>query len=87
MLRRVVRRALAAGPRPSSATAPVPLTDRERDVLRLVAAGRSNAEIARELFIGVTTVKTHVGNVMSKTDSRNRVQLAVLAGRLGLAGG
>jgi DNA-binding NarL/FixJ family response regulator len=80
VLRRVVRRALAAGQSP----APGPdanLTDREREVLALVATGASNAEIAERLHIGVTTVKTHVTKLMHKTGSRNRVQLAVAASR------
>ena len=61
-----------------------PLTARERDVLALVAAGGSNTEIAGRLHIGVTTVKTHVTNLMAKTGARNRVQLAVSAGRFGV---
>lgn len=59
-------------------------TDRERQVLAAVARGFSNAEIASRLHIGVTTVKTHVASLMTKTGSRNRVQLAVRAHRSGL---
>lgn len=84
VLRRVVRRALNSGPRASSARADIALTNREREVLALVSAGRSNAEIGQELFISVTTVKTHVSSVMTKTGSRNRVQLALVAHRLGV---
>lgn len=57
------------------------LTSRERDVLELVAAGLSNVEIAARLHFGMTTVKTHLANLMAKTGSPNRVRLAVLASR------
>ncbi|MFC4614183.1 response regulator [Cellulomonas algicola] len=52
------------------------LTDREREVAEAVGAGMSNAEIARALHLGVATVKTHVGNVLTKLDATNRVQIA-----------
>lgn len=55
------------------------LTERERDVLRLLAAGRSNGEIAAELWLGVETVKTHVGNVLGKLGARDRMQAAIFA--------
>ncbi|MFI8086820.1 response regulator [Streptomyces sp. NPDC086080] len=64
---------------------PAGLTQRERDVLSLVGAGLSNGEIAERLHIGVTTVKTHVSGLMAKTGAPNRVRLAVLAVRTGVA--
>lgn len=55
------------------------LTEREAEVLRLVAAGMSNAEIAGELYLGVETVRTHVGNVLAKLQVRDRTQAVVRA--------
>ncbi|WP_433680559.1 response regulator [Nocardia sp. CA-119907] len=57
---------------------PQGLTRREAEVLALVSTGLSNAEIAARLHLGVTTVKTHIGNLMTKTGATNRVRLAVL---------
>jgi DNA-binding NarL/FixJ family response regulator len=61
------------------------LTLREREVLAMVGAGLSNREIADALYLGVTTVKTHVTNLMRKTGCPNRIRLAVLAVQAGIA--
>ncbi len=60
------------------------LTKREREVLRLVALGRKNPEIAAELFISVNTVTRHVTNIFVKTSTKNRVEAAVYAARMRL---
>jgi DNA-binding NarL/FixJ family response regulator len=56
-----------------------PLSPRERDVLRLIARGRSNRQIARELEIGEQTVKTHVRSILAKLGLQDRVQAAIFA--------
>jgi DNA-binding NarL/FixJ family response regulator len=86
VLRRLVDQAVRArlGEAPVAAL-PDTLTGRERDVLALVGAGLSNREIADELHLGVTTVKTHVTSLLAKTGAANRIRLALLAAQAGLS--
>jgi DNA-binding NarL/FixJ family response regulator len=60
------------------------LTPRELEVLKAVARGNSNAEIAKVMFVAETTIKTHIGRLLQKLAARDRVQLTVLAHRFGL---
>ncbi|WP_334123981.1 response regulator transcription factor [Glutamicibacter sp.] len=60
------------------------LTRREREVFGLIALGRSNPEIAEELFLSEATVKTHVGHILAKLDARDRVQAVVIAYQTGV---
>ena len=83
--RRLLERFAETLPTPEErAPALATLTERELDVLRLMANGLSNSEIAERLFLGETTVKTHVSNVLRKLDLRDRVQAVVLAYEAGL---
>ena len=72
--------AFSAGTAPAEPSQPIdPLTEREEEVLLTVARGRTNAEIAEELYIGLSTVKTHVASLMTKLGARNRVEIAMWA--------
>ena len=81
--RRVIER-FARIPHPTPRKELQDLTERELDVLRLIARGLSNAEIGQELYISDTTVKTHITHILQKLDLRDRVQAVVLAYESGL---
>ena len=84
--RRMLERFLSepVAPRPDSDHRLAHLTAREREVLELIARGLSNSEISAELFLAEATVKTHVGRILAKTGSRDRVHLVVLGYDTGL---
>ncbi|WP_016998113.1 response regulator transcription factor [Kocuria atrinae] len=81
----VTRRLLEQfAPSPSQTVALPALTERETEVLRLIATGRSNTEIAGQLFLSEATIKTYVSRLLTKVGLRDRVQLAVMAYESGL---
>ncbi len=73
-----------APPRPQSRAALEQLTEREVEVLKLIARGLSNSQIAQTLVVGEATVKTHVARLLDKLELSNRVQAAILAYESGL---
>jgi len=81
--RRVIQK-FARTPRPTPPKELDDLSERERDVFRLIARGLSNGEIAQELYISETTVKTHITHILQKLNLRDRVQAVVLAYQTGV---
>lgn len=80
----VATRLMQALQQPALANPGSDLTERERDVLRLIAKGYTNQQIAAELYIGIKTVKSHVSNVLSKLHLEDRTQAAIFALKKGL---
>lgn len=78
-------RVRALGPATLADLTPFALTEREREILALLGAGLTNAEMTVRLHLSMSSVKTHVSNVLAKTGSRDRVQAAILAIRAGLS--
>ena len=78
-------RSIPAGPRTATRADPLGLTRREREVLKLICAGHSNAEIAAKLFLSTRTVDHHVSAVLTKLGAPTRGAAAAHAARLGLA--
>jgi DNA-binding NarL/FixJ family response regulator len=82
--RRLLERFADESPSAEAAGAVATLTEREREILRLLACGLSNAEVAQQLFLGETTVKTHVSSILRKLGVRDRVQAVIAAYDAGL---
>lgn len=76
----------SAAPAAEESTTLESLTDRERDVFLAIGRGLTNAEIAQTLYVGESTVKTHVGRVLAKLGARDRIHAVILAHRHGLVG-
>ena len=76
--------ALGSAPAPATAVDPAVLTPREAEILPLVAEGRSNGEIGKQLFISTKTVSVHVSNILAKLDAASRTEAAAVARRRGL---
>lgn len=81
----VLDRVRALGPATLADLTPFALTEREREILALLGAGLTNAEMTVRLHLSMSSVKTHVSNVLAKTGSRDRVHAAILAIRAGLS--
>jgi DNA-binding NarL/FixJ family response regulator len=82
---RLLRHFAPSNPQPEAADVPAePLTERERDVVQAAARGLTNTEIGTELYLSLSTVKTHLAAVQAKIGARNRVEVAAWAWRTGL---
>ncbi len=76
--------AQGSAPAPAPATGVVSLTPRESEILALVAEGRSNGEVGKQLFISTKTVSVHVSHILAKLDAASRTEAAAIARRRGL---
>jgi DNA-binding NarL/FixJ family response regulator len=83
---RLLQHFAEAGPPRPRPQPQAPLTEREEEVLRAVARGRTNAELAAELYISLSTVKTHLASLQAKIGARHRVELAAWAWETGRMG-